>query len=330
MAWAEYYDTYKQHTIEDSITFVGIGLHTGRNVSIIIRPSGENSGINFIRKDVKGGRSFIAGKWYKVSDTTMSTSLSNEYGISVNTVEHLVAALRGCGVDNALIEVDGPEIPIMDGSAAPFVDTILKIGLKEQSAPRNLIWVHRPIEYRNGDKYAIMMPENRTRYTVEIEFANELIGTQVSSFDMTNDSIKDIAPARTFGFMEQLPQLERQGLIKGGSLSNAVLIDGENVLNKDGLRFKDEFVRHKVLDCIGDFGLIGLQILGHYYAKRPGHETNHQFIRTLFNRRDAWSYITVEDYHRLLGIHPDMGKRRKAQAMANENDSVDLPKARSN
>jgi len=330
MASTESYDTYKQHTIKDSITFVGIGLHTGRNVSIIIRPSGENSGINFIRKDVHGGHSFIAGKWYKVSDTTMSTTLSNQYGITVQTVEHLIAALRGCGVDNALIEVDGPEIPIMDGSAEPFVKNILSVGLKEQTAPRNMIWVHRPIEYRNGDKYAIMMPENRTRYTVEIEFANEMIGTQVSSFDMTQENFKGIAAARTFGFVEQLPHLERQGLIKGGSLANAVLIDGNNVMNKDGLRFKDEFVRHKLLDCIGDFGLIGLQILGHYYAKRPGHETNHQFIRALFNRRDAWSYITVEDYHRLLGLHPDMGIRRKQQEMASEENYANLPSARNN
>lgn len=324
MAWTDYYDTYKQHTIKESITFVGIGLHTGKNVSAVIRPAGENSGINFMRKDAPSGRGLITGKWYKVTDTHMSTSLSNEHGIIIKTVEHLIAALRGCGIDNALVEVEGPEIPIMDGSAAPFVDTLLKIGLQEQSAARHLIWVHRPIEYRNGDKYAIMMPENRTRYTVEIEFDNELIGTQVSSFDLVNDNIKYIAPARTFGFMEQVPQLEREGLIKGGSLSNAVLLDGENVLNKDGLRFRDEFVRHKILDCVGDFGLIGLQILGHYYAKKPGHETNHQFIRSLFNRRDAWSYITVEDYHRLTGLHADMGKRRREQKSHSEDDRQKL------
>ena len=324
MASEEYYNSLKQHTIKNSITFVGIGLHTGQNVSALIRPAQSNTGINFIRKDVPAGRGFIAGKWYKVTDTSMSTTLSNEYGVSICTVEHLIAALRGCGIDNALVEVDGPEIPIMDGSAAPFVDTILKIGLQKQDAPRNVIWVHRPVEYRNGDKYAIMMPENRTRFTVQIEFDNDLVGTQVSSFDLTNDTIKYIAPARTFGFIEQIPQLERQGLIKGGSLSNAVLVDGENVLNKDGLRFKDEFVRHKILDCIGDFGLVGLHILGHYYAKKPGHETNHQFLRTLFNRRDAWSYITLEDYHRLLGVHPDMGKRKREQDELSEDEQQKL------
>ena len=326
MASTESYNTYKQHTVQAPITFVGIGLHSGRNVSAVIRPAAENSGINFIRKDVHGGRGYIAGKWYKVIETTMSTTIGNEYGISIQTVEHLIAALRGCGVDNALVEVDGPEIPIMDGSAAPFMETILNTGLQEQSAPRNLIWVHRPIEYRNGDKYAILMPENRTRYTVEIEFDNKLIGTQVSSFEMTTEGFKYIAPARTFGFLEQLPALKRQGLIKGGTLSNAILLDGENVLNKDGLRFKDEFVRHKVLDCIGDFGLIGIQVLGHYYAKKPGHETNYQFIRSLFNRRDAWSYITVEDFERLTGLHPDMGRRRREQAQAAMDEKPALDK----
>lgn len=324
MVSANKLDTFKQHTIQDSITFLGIGLHTGKNVSAVIRPAGENSGINFMRKDISQGRGFISGKWYKVTDTTMSTTISNEYGVSLQTVEHLIAAIRSCGIDNALIEVDGPEIPIMDGSAAPFVETIQKIGLREQNAARNIIWIHRPIEYRNGDKYAIMMPENRSRFTVQIEFDNDLIGTQVSSFDLSADNIKYIAPARTFGFMDQIPALERQGLIKGGSLSNAILVDGKNVLNKDGLRFKDEFVRHKILDCIGDFGLVGLQIVGHYYARQPGHEMNHQFLRTLFNRRDAWSYITVEDYYRLLGTHPDMGRRLAEQEQLNKEDSCKL------
>jgi UDP-3-O-[3-hydroxymyristoyl] N-acetylglucosamine deacetylase len=311
---------HKQHTINESITFIGVGLHTGKNVTAVIKPAGENSGINFIRKDVGYGRGFIAGKWYKVTDTAMSTTISNEHGVSLHTVEHLIAALRGCGVDNALVEIDGPEVPIMDGSAAPFVQTIQKIGLLQQNAPRNIIWIHRPIEYRNGDKYAIMMPENRSRFTVQIEFDNELIGTQVSSFDLTNENIKYISAARTFGFVDQIPELEGRGLIKGGSLSNSVLVDGRRVLNQEGLRYKDEFVRHKILDCIGDFGLIGLQIFGHYYAKKPGHEINHQFIRTLFNRRDAWSYITVEDYHRLLGQHPAMGKRREEQDRISKED----------
>ena len=313
MASKEFHDSCKQHTVKESITFVGIGLHTGQNVSVTIRPADENSGINFVRKDLSGGHGFIAGKWYKVTDTTMSTTISNEYGTSIHTVEHLIAALRGVGIDNALVEVDGPEVPIMDGSAAPFVDTLLHIGIQTQKAPRNIIWVHRPVEYSNGDKYAIMMPDNKTRFTVQIEFDNELVGTQASSFDLVGDNIKYIAPARTFGFKEHIARLERQGLIKGGSLTNAILVDGDRVMNEGGLRFKDEFVRHKILDCVGDFGLVGLNILGHYYAKKPGHETNHQFLRNFFNRRDAWSYITVEDYHRLLGTHPDMGKRHLEQ-----------------
>lgn len=310
MASQTVYTSLNQHTLQDSITCVGIGLHTGRNVSITIKPAAADTGINFVRKDVRPGTGYIGGHWYNVVDTTMGTTLCNEHGVILHTVEHLVAALRGCGVDNALVEVDGPEIPIMDGSALPFVQTISHTGTVSQGSPRNIIWVNRPIEYRNGDKYAILMPENRTRYTVHIEFDNPLIGTQVSSFDFNSDDFKQyIAPARTFGFIEQIPELERRGLIKGGSLANAILVDGEHVRNKDGLRFEDEFVRHKILDCIGDFGLIGIPILGHFYAKKPGHELNKEFIRTLFTHRDAWSYISVEEYYRLIGVQPGVGIR---------------------
>lgn len=305
----KFYESLNQRTLKSTITCVGIGLHTGKNVSMVIKPADANSGFNFVRKDVKSGTGFIAGRWYNVSGTEMGTTIRNSNGIVLHTVEHVLAALRGCGVDNALIEVEGPEIPIMDGSALPFIQMIEQAGTTSQDVPRNLIWIHRPIEYRNGDKYAIVMPENKTRITVQIEFDNPLIGTQASSFDFDYDNFKKyIAPARTFGFIEQIPQLERLGLIKGGSLSNAILVDGNQVLNKDGLRFEDEFVRHKILDCIGDFGLLGIQIHGHYFTKKPGHEINQQFIRTLFNRRDAWSYITVEEYYKLIGVYPDLNE----------------------
>jgi len=311
-----------QCTLKESVSCVGVGLHTGKKVTLTLKPSDADAGINFIRKDVQPGTGLIAARWYNVTETELSTTISNEYGVSLRTIEHLVAALRGCGIDNALIEVDGPEVPIMDGSALPFIRLIQTIGVVQQNAPRNVIWIHRPIEYRNGDKYAILSPENKTRYTVHIEFDNPLIGIQVSSFDYNDDNFSNyIAPARTFGFLEEIPTLERLGLIKGGSLANAVLVDGEHVMNKEGLRFKDEFVRHKILDCIGDFGLIGIRILGHFYARKPGHELNHQLIRTLFARRDAWSYITLEDYYKLIGTHPDMGVRKREQEYIMENQS---------
>lgn len=314
MASQKVNDSLTQCTLKDSITFVGVGIHTGKKVIITLKPANADTGINFIRKDVRPGTGFIAARWYNVTGTELGTTIGNEHGITVRTIEHLVAALRGCGIDNALVEIDGPEIPIMDGSALPFIRVIRNTGFVQQSSPRNVIWIHRPIEYRNGDRYAILTPENKTRYTVHIEYDNPLIGTQISTFDYNDDDFSQyIAPARTFGFIEQIPKLKKLGLIKGGSLSNAILVDGEHVLNKDGLRFEDEFVRHKILDCIGDFGLLGIRVLGHFYAKKPGHELNNQFIRTLFNRRDAWSYITLEDYYRLIGIHPDMGVRKMEQ-----------------
>lgn len=299
-------NSFYQRTLKEPIRCVGVGLHTGKNVSVVVHPAEVDTGINFLRKDAKPGKKYIPGRWYNVVETQMCTTIGNESGTTIHTIEHLVAALRGSGIDNALIEVDGPEIPIMDGSALPFIQTINNVGSIAQDAQRKIIWIQRPIEYRSGDKYAIFMPENKSRYTVQIEFDNPLVGSQTLSFDLNQQNFsKHIAPARTFGFIEQFKKHEDMGLIKGGSLTNAVVVAGNQVLNKEGLRFKDEFVRHKILDCIGDFGLIGFQVLGHYFAKMPGHELNNQVIRTLFSRRDAWSFISVEDYYRLTGVLPE-------------------------
>lgn len=296
-----------QQTLQNTVNCVGIGLHSGMNVSMVIHPAEVNSGINFVRKDASPGKGFISGRWYNVVDTKMSTTIGNEYGVTLQTVEHLFAALRGCGIDNALIEVDGPEVPIMDGSSAPFVDVLLNAGIKDQKEDRKIIWIQRPIEYRNGDKYAILMPASSSKYTAEIQFDNTVIGTNIWSFDLTHDDFKNtMACARTFGFADEINSLIEIGLIKGGSLSNAIIVDGQEILNEDGLRFKNEFVRHKVLDCIGDFALVGYQILGHYYARKPGHELNHQFIKALINNRSSWSYISLREYNEMFGIkQPD-------------------------
>ena len=292
-----------QQTLKNTVNCVGIGLHSGKNVSMVIHPAEANSGINFVRKDVSPGKGFITGRWYNVVDTKMSTTIGNEYGVTLQTVEHLFAALKGCGIDNALIEVDGPEIPIMDGSSAPFVDVLLNAGIEDQKEDRNIIWIQRPIEYRNGDKYAILMPGSSSKFTAEIQFDNTIIGTNVCSFDLSHDDFRNnMSRARTFGFADEINSLIEVGLIKGGSLTNAIVVDGEVILNEDGLRFKNEFARHKVLDCIGDFALVGYQILGSYYAKKPGHELNHQFIKALLNNRSAWSYISLRDYNDMFGI----------------------------
>jgi UDP-3-O-[3-hydroxymyristoyl] N-acetylglucosamine deacetylase len=232
----------------------------------------------------------------------MSTVLGNEHGVTVSTVEHLLAALRGCGVDNAFIEIDGPEVPIMDGSAGPFVSLIEHIGTVSQDLTRHAIWIHQPIEVRTKDKFAIMMPSDMQRITVSIDFDNPVVGSQTLSVELVNEAfVKNVARARTFGFVSELKMLQRAGLIQGGSLNNAILVDGERIVNEEGLRFKDEFVRHKILDCYGDLSLAGVPILGHYYAHKPGHELNALFLEKLFDTYSAWSYISIDEYQQLMG-----------------------------
>lgn len=295
-----------QKTLKAAIPYVGIGLHTGVKVSMVVKPAAVNSGINFIRKDVPSGEGMIAAHWYNVVDTQMSTMIGNEYKHTINTVEHLMAAFRGCGIDNAIVEIDGPEVPIMDGSSAPFVATIEHVGTVSQSIQRHAIWIHRPVEVRDGDKFAILMPSNTPRITAEIAFDNPAIGTQTYSVELINEAFHNqVSRARTFGFKHQIDDLQKRGLIKGGSLHNAILVDGDRIINKEGLRYDDEFVRHKILDCLGDLALAGVPILGHYYARKPGHELNNALMHKLFDERGAWSYTTVDDFEALMGIKID-------------------------
>ncbi|MEG7524677.1 MAG: UDP-3-O-acyl-N-acetylglucosamine deacetylase [Chromatiales bacterium] len=297
-----------QKTLREPISFVGIGLHSGKRAKITLKPSMDSSGIYFLRKDVEAGTGLIPARWYNVQATTMSTTLMNKQGTTVDTVEHLMAALFGCGVDNALVEVDGPEVPIMDGSAAPFATTIERIGTRKQSAPRHAIWVQRPIEVREGDKFAILMPHPTPRITIAIDFPGTAVGAQTFSVELVNEAFRnDIARARTFGFAQQLNGLRSRGLALGGSLNNAILVDGERIVNEGGLRYDNEFVRHKVLDAFGDLALAGVPIFGYYYAYKPGHSLNHALMKQLFSDRSAWSYIAVDEFQQLFGepIHAE-------------------------
>ncbi|HFQ14009.1 MAG TPA: UDP-3-O-acyl-N-acetylglucosamine deacetylase [Gammaproteobacteria bacterium] len=295
-----------QKTLRKAIPYVGIGLHTGEKVSMVVRPAEADSGINFVRKDVPAGEGLIPAHWYNVVDTRMSTMIGNEYRHTINTVEHLMAALRGCGIDNAVIEIDEPEVPIMDGSSAPFVATIERVGTVSQAAARNAIWVQRPIEVHSGDKYAILMPSNTPRITAEIDFDNPAIGTQTYSVELVNEAFhRQVSRARTFGFRHQIEALRKRGLIRGGSLHNAILVDGDRIINKEGLRYRDEFVRHKILDCLGDLALAGVPILGHYYARKPGHELNNALMQRLFDQRGSWSYTTIDDFEKLTGARSE-------------------------
>lgn len=302
MTCSQAIEPVNQKSLRQPVSYVGIGLHTGRKVSMVVHPAEPNTGVYFLRKDLPAGEGLIAARWYNVVDTEMSTAIGNEYGHAIDTVEHLMAALRGCGVDNALVEVDGPEVPIMDGSSEPFVAMIERVGTREQDAPRNAIWIQRPIEVQDGDKYAILMPGNTPRITVEIDFDNAAVGSQTLSVELVDEAFRrQVARARTFGFMDQIQALKNRGLIKGGSLLNAILVDGDRIVNDSGLRFRDEFVRHKVLDSLGDLALAGVPILGHYFAYKPGHELNSLLMQKLFESRDSWSYITVDEFNGLMG-----------------------------
>ena len=292
----------RQRTLTHSISYVGIGLHTGKKVSMVIRPTQFTNGIYFLRKDLQEGKNMIAARWYNVVDTSLCTVLGNAYGATVGTVEHLLAALHGCGIDNAIVEIDGPEVPIMDGSSDQFVSMIEKIGATDQPELRKAIWIHRPIEVGLGDRYAILLPSQTQRVTVEIDFPETSVGFQSLSVELINEAFrKQVARARTFGFANQIEQLRKQGFARGGSLKNAILVDGDRIVNEEGLRYQDEFVRHKILDCVGDLALAGVPIIGHYFAHKPGHQVNIELISRLFNQQESWSYITVDELNRIFG-----------------------------
>jgi len=278
-----------QCTTNEIIHYVGIGLHSGRKVSMQLHPAAPNTGICFLRKDVDNEHALIPASWKNVVDTRLCTVLGNEHGVTVGTVEHLLAALRGCGIDNMLIEISGDEVPILDGSCAPIVDIIKSAGLVSQRLPRYGICIEKPIQVRQGKRFALLQPSDLPRVTVEIDFESRAIGSQCLSVDLIDSQFEtEIAPARTFGFAEELEQLRSQGLALGGSMRNAVLVDRDAVINAEGLRFDDEFVRHKILDCCGDLALAGQPIFGHLFAQRPGHRLNHALLREMFKHPQCW------------------------------------------
>lgn len=292
-----------QRTIKKPVSFVGLGLHSGEKSRITLNPCNDATGIFFKRRDVSASHSLIAARWFKITDTTLSTGLSNKHGISISTVEHLMAALRLCHIDNVEIEVDGPEVPIMDGSAKPFVETLLSVGTRAMHEPRKAIWVHKPVKVSDGERYALLLPDTQSRVTVSIDFKEPAIGAQTLSVNVDEHGMyRHIAPARTFGFMDQIEELRSRGLVLGGSLNNAILVDNDRIVNPEGLRFKDEFVRHKVLDAIGDLSLIGMPLIGHYHSYKSGHKLNKLLIRKLLSDTSAWSYITMDELHHLHGI----------------------------
>ncbi len=278
-----------QRTIKGEIAFEGPGLHTGRQVSMRLRPAPRDTGIVFRRLD-KGVT--IRATLSAVSDTSFATTISSG-GANIKTVEHLLAAAAGLGVDNMQVELNGPEVPIMDGSSTAFAEGILKAGIAKQASNRPYIRITKPVYFSEGKAEIAVVPYEGRRISYHIAFNHSMVGEQRLSIDLSSETfMEELAPARTFGFLKDVEYLKSMGLAKGGSLENAILLSETGVLNASGLRFRDEFIRHKVLDFVGDISLVGFPVMGHFIVSRSGHSSNIKFLHTLLGSRDAWEIVT--------------------------------------
>lgn len=283
----------RQRTLAAPVSFTGQGVHSGKTVDITIHPAPPNHGIKFRRVDLPA-KPIVAGHFNRVVDTSLATVIG-ENGCIVSTVEHLMAALAGLSIDNALVEVNEYELPIMDGSAAVFTRGIREKGIVAQNAPRFYFVIKEPIILEGQDKSVCIYPDTRRIISCTIEFDHPAIGRQGYELEINDDQFEsEISGARTFGFMHELELLKFYGLGRGGSLENAVAIDENGVLNEEGLRWPDEFVRHKILDCIGDFSLLGLPLLGRICLYKSGHNFNHEFLKTFFKQKKCWKTATIE------------------------------------
>ena len=284
-----------QSTIGDTVRVVGIGVHSGQRVSLSLHPADPDTGVVFLRTGLADGRDVeISAAWRNVSATDLCTMVGDPRAASVATIEHLMAALRALGVDNVVIEIDGAEVPVMDGSSEAFVEAIDQVGLVRQAARRRVLKVLKPIRVENGSAWAELRPYEGSRYEVTIDFANPVIGRQSIGVDLTADVFRrQIARARTFGFVSDLEKLLPMGLCRGSSLENSVAIKDDRILNPEGLRFVDEFVRHKLLDAIGDLALSGAPIQGLYRSYKGGHRLNFMTLQALFADPTAWALVEM-------------------------------------
>lgn len=289
-----------QKTLKSAINCSGIGLHTGAKVTMTLHPAEADHGIVFRRTDIVGGQAQIAANWRNVVDSQLCTAIANEDGAAIHTIEHLMAAFAGLSIDNALVEINGPEVPILDGSAAPFVFLIECAGIAEQRVPRRAIVVTKTVTVGADAKNATLSPAPGFAVDLGIDFANAVVARQDFTFELFDGAFKsELARARTFGFEEEISHMRGLGLLPGGSLENAVVVSGQKVLNDDGLRFADEFVRHKALDCVGDLYLAGGPIVGGFRGFRTGHRLNHKLLVALFSDAEAYAIQPMDS--RLLG-----------------------------
>ena len=281
----------RQRTLAGSTVFAGIGVHSGQRVRVALRPAPVGHGVVFVRSDVTGCDNRIPAFAEYVASTQLNTEIRNAAGVSVSTIEHLMAALAALGVDNAVVELDGAETPIMDGSAQPFLDILDRVGVREQDAPRRSIEIVERVEVRSGDKWAALSPAAGFQVAFELQYASKAIGTQRIDLEVTEDSFRtELAAARTFGFAHEVESLKALGLAKGASLDNAVGLDGDLILNPEGLRIEREFVRHKAMDAVGDLYTLGAPLIGRFESVKGGHALNNALCRALLAQPSAWRW----------------------------------------
>ncbi|MBW2264569.1 MAG: UDP-3-O-acyl-N-acetylglucosamine deacetylase [Deltaproteobacteria bacterium] len=282
--------TSYQHTLKHAVQCTGVGLHSGKDVTLTIKPAPVNHGIKFVRVDL-AHKPVISAHFRNVIDTSLATTIGMD-GVIVSTIEHLMATFAGLHIDNVSVEMDAHEVPIMDGSAGPFSAMIKEAGIKAQSAKRQYFVVKEPIEMTENGKKVGLFPSDLPRVTCTIDFDHPMLRNQSYSIMLDDGFFEtEISRARTFGFLHEVDYLKRNGFAKGGSLENAIVIDNDKILNPEGLRYKDEFIRHKILDCVGDLSMLGMPIIGHIVAHKSGHALNHSLLKRFINQKSCWETV---------------------------------------
>ncbi len=286
-----------QKTINRDITFKGVGLHSGVNVTMTVKPAKPNSGILFKRIDLKENN-IIIPNIFNVSSAVFCTTIANESGVTISTIEHLMGALYGLGIDNALVEIDNQEVPILDGSAKLFIEEISKVGIKNSNAPIKIIKIEKRIEFNDGKKTIFIEPSKVSLdIDFELKYENSLIGTQRNFVNVFESDLTDIYNSRTFCLFDDIEKLKEMGLAQGGSLDNAIVVRDNEILNEEGLRNKKEFVNHKILDCMGDLYLAGYKIIGKIVCSQGGHKLTNQLLRKVFQQDENFSLIEITEKH---------------------------------
>ncbi len=284
-----------QKTINNDVKFTGVGLHSGKTVQVCIKPSEPNTGIIFKRIDLEKDN-LIIPNFSKVSNTSLNTTISNEMGVKVSTIEHLMGALFGLGIDNALVEIDNEEVPILDGSAKKFIEKIISAGLKVSDSPIKIIKINKEIEFKEGDRKISIAPSKLSLdIDFELKYENPAIGNQRNRINVYEDDLEDVFNSRTFCLYEDIEEIKKRGLAKGGSLDNAIVVKENEILNKDGLRNSKEFVNHKILDCIGDLYTCGYRMIASVKCSQGGHYLTNRLLRKVFENKENFSIVEIKE-----------------------------------